>query len=217
LAIIFIVRQDSSLMVAITSAGLDMKVDTDGRIAEFGEFPILESHRLVMRQLTMDDAEFYLRNFSDPTTVELTTFEAPKDLEAAKAELKLYCIDLFANCTGIRWGIVLKESGELVGTCGFHKWVKIHDRAEIGYDMLPEFRERGIMKEALTNMIDYIFGTVRLNRLEALIDPRNIASIRLVESLGFSRDGLLRENTLFRGRYIDDLVYSLLARDWRAR
>jgi ribosomal-protein-alanine N-acetyltransferase len=215
LAIIFIVRQDSSLLVAITSAGLSMKADTNGRIVEFGEFPLLESPRLVMRQLTMDDAEFYLRNFSDPTTVELTTFEAPKDLGAAKAELKMYCIDLFANSTGIRWGIVLKGSGELVGTCGFHKWVKEHNRAEIGYDMLPEFRERGIMKEALTHMIDYVFGTVRLNRLEALIDPRNTASIRLVESLGFSRDGLLRENTLFRGRYIDDLVYSLLAREWR--
>lgn len=194
-----------------------MKLDADGKIIEFGEFPTLDSPRLTLRQLTMDDDEFYLRNFSDPTTIELTTFEAPKDIEAARAELREYCIDIFTSNTGIRWGIVLKNEHLLVGTCGFYKWVKQHHRAEIGYDLLPEYRRRGIMTEALTAMINYLFGTLGLNRLEALVDPRNMASIRLIEGLGFVTEGILRENTYFRNRYLDDMLFSLLAKDWMER
>ncbi len=192
-----------------------MKLDGRGKIIEFGEFPTLETKRLVLRQLTMDDAGFYLGNFSDPTTVELTCFEAPADLEAAKAEIKEYCIDNFLNSTGIRWGVTLKESGRLVGTCGMYKWVKNHYRAEIGYDMLPEYRRKGIMNEALSKMIEYLFHDVGLNRIYAYIDPRNLASMNLVESLGFVKEGTLRESTFFRGRFWDDVVYSLLAREWK--
>ncbi len=194
-----------------------MKLDARGKMIEFGEFPTLETKRLILRQLTIDDAEFYLRNFSDPITVELTTFEAPKDLEAAKAELKEYCIDIFHNNTGNRWGITTKDNGDLIGTCGFYKWVKSNYHAEIGYDLLPDFRRRGIMTEALSAMINYMFGEVGLNRIYAYIDPRNEASMALVKGLGFVKEGVLRENVLFRERYYDDVVYSILAREWRTR
>lgn len=191
-----------------------MKRDERGKIVEFGEFPQLESKRLILRQLTMHDAEFYLRNFSDPTTIELTCFEGPKDLEAAKEELREYCIDNFLNNTGIRWGITLKDNRTLIGTCGIYKWMKSHYHAEIGYDLLPEYRKRGIMTEAMTAAIDYIFGELGLNRIYAYIDPRNIASMALVERLGFVKEGRLRESTFFRGKFWDDVVYALVSRDW---
>jgi ribosomal-protein-alanine N-acetyltransferase len=68
----------------------------------------------------------------------------------------------------------------------------------------------------MSAILGYGFETMKLNRVEALIDPINVASIRLVEGLGFRREGVLRENTHFRGRFIDDAVYALLAREWRA-
>lgn len=201
----------------MTPPGPHMKLDDNGKIIEFDEFPTLRTERLVLRKMTLDDAEFYLRNFSDPTVVELTGFEPPKDLESAREELKEYCIDIFTSNAGIRWGITLRGSPELIGTCGFYKWVKRAYHAEIGYDLLAEHRDKGIMTEALAAMLDYLFGTVGMNRVYALIDPRNEASIGLVEGLGFKREGVLRESTYFRGRFLDDVVYSVLAREWKHR
>ncbi len=180
-------------------------------------FPVLETDRLVLREITVDDAAFWLRNFSDPDVVELTSFEPPADLEAAKAELVRYAVRPFEAGTGIRWGVALRPSHELVGTLGYHAWVREGgNRARAGYDLLREHRGRGIMTEAMRAILAYGFGTMALNRVEVLIDPKNAPSIRLVERLGFRREGIFRENTYFRGRFIDDAVYALLANEWRA-
>lgn len=180
-------------------------------------FPVLETPRLVLREITPGDAGFWLRNFSDPQVVELTAYEPPADLDAAKAELIQYAIRPFEQRTGIRWGIALRGSSDLIGTLGYHQWLREGgDHARVGYDLLPEHRRRGIMTEAMEAILAYGFEEMHLHRVEALIDPANVASIRLVERLGFRRDGVLRENTYFRARFIDDAVYSLLAREWRA-
>jgi len=177
-------------------------------------FPILETERILLRELTLDDAPFYLRHFSDLDIVEHSAFEAPRDLEAAKGELLEYCIDLFQGGRGIRWGIVLKSTGGLIGTCGYYMWDHAAQKARIGYDLAPEHRRKGIMSEALREMIDHGFGAMELNRIEVLIDPRNVASLRLVEKLGFTQEGLSRESTFFRGRFLDDACYALLRREW---
>lgn len=215
--IIIIVYKVSNHTRFIAADGRTMGYDSEGKMIEFGEFPTLETKRLILRRMTMDDAEFYLKHFSDPTIVALSAYEAPKDIEAARQELREYCVDIFTLNAGIRWGITLKDAPELIGTCGFYKWIKHAYHAEIGYDLAPEFRRKGIMKEALTAMIDYLFGTVGLNRIQALMDPGNLASIKLVESLGFREEGVLREFTRFRGKFLNDAVYSVLASEWKDR
>ena len=194
-----------------------MKRDEEGNVVGFHEFPQLETERLVLRRMSPNDVEFYLRQFSDPEIIELTTFDAPKDLEAAMKELQEYCLDNFVNDSGLRWGITKKGSPELIGTCGFYKWVKHVRCAEIGYDLVAAFRMQGIMTEALTAMIDFLFGPVQLNRLEALTIQRNEGSNRLLERLGFRREGVLRDYTYFHGRFLDDHLYALLKRDWENR
>ncbi len=178
-------------------------------------FPVLETERLVLREITLDDAEFWIRNFSDPDVVELTAWEPPRDLDAAKAEILQFCTQPFRESTGIRWGIALRGSSDLVGTLGYHQWVRegAH-RARMGYDLLPEHRRRGLMTEAMRTAVAYGFTTMGLHRIEVLTDPINTASIRLVERLGFHREGTLRENTYFRGRFIDDVIFSLLRQEW---
>lgn len=194
-----------------------MTLDNSGRMVAFGEFPRLETERLVLRRMTLDDTGFYLRHFSAPDIVELTAFEGPKDLEAARAELLAYCIENFDRNTGIHWGISRKPDPALIGTCGFHQWVREGGfHARIGYDLATAHRRKGIMTEALTAMLAYGFGTMRLHRVEALVDPRNVGSIRTLDKLGFRREGVLREDALFRGRFTDDAVYSLLEQEWRA-
>jgi len=187
------------------------------RAAAFPPFPTLTTERLLLREITPDDAPFWLRNFSDPDVVELTAYEPPRDLEAAKEEIEQYCTRVFREEAGIRWGITLKGRGDLIGTLGYHAWVQERDRrARMGYDLLAEYRRKGIMTEAMEAVLAYGFKTMTLNRVEALVDPRNLPSIRLVERLGFHRDAYLRQSTRFRDRFYDDVVFSLLSREWRA-
>jgi ribosomal-protein-alanine N-acetyltransferase len=185
-------------------------------MVEFGSFPGLETKRLVLRRLTLADAGFYLRHFSDPSIVELTAFDAPGNIDKARQELLEFCIKPFEENKGIRWGVVLKGETELAGTIGYHQWVKAGGyHARVGYDLAAAYRRRGIMTEALTAVLRYGFETMRLNKVEACTDPRNVASIRLLEKLGFHQDGVLRESTYFHGRFIDEAVFSLLASEWR--
>ena len=180
-------------------------------------FPIVMTDRLVLREITAEDAAFWLRNFSAPEVVELTAWEAPRDLEAAKAEIERFCTLPLREGTGIRWGITLRGSHDLVGTLGYHGWVQGRDRrARMGYDLLAEHRGKGIMTEAMGVALAYGFKTMTLDRVEVLIDPRNAPSLALVGRLGFHLDAHLRQSTRFRAGYQDDLVFSLLTREWRA-
>ncbi|OGS41586.1 MAG: hypothetical protein A3K67_04290, partial [Euryarchaeota archaeon RBG_16_62_10] len=145
-----------------------------------------------------------------------TAFEPPKDIEGAKQEIKLFCIDTFAASTGIRWGIALKGEPGLIGTAGYYRWAKEGARnAHMGYDLVREHRGKGIMREALSAIIDFGFRQMKLHRIQIQTDPRNAASMRLAEALGFKREGVLREDQLFRGKWVDDAVYSLLDWEWR--
>jgi len=183
----------------------------------FTEFPRLETERLVLRMMTSDDAEFYFMHFSDPGIVSTQAHEGPKDMDAAIAELQEYCIDNFTNDIGVQWGIALKRSPELIGTCGFYKWVKHAHHAEIGCDLDSGHRHDGIMTEALTAVLDFLFTKVGLNRVQALVDPSNVPSIKLLDRLGFTKEGVLRDHTCFRNAYLDEVVYSILRREWERR
>lgn len=187
------------------------------RAAAYPSFPGLTTERLVLREITADDAPFWLRNFSAPGVAEMTAYEPPADLEAAKAEIERFCARPFREGVGLRWGIAVKGSDALVGSLGYHDWVREGDRrARIGYDLLEEQRGKGIMTEAMRIVLAYGFKTMTLNRVEALVDPRNAPSIRLLERLGFQRDAYLRQATWFRSGFVDDVVFSLLSREWRA-
>ncbi len=187
------------------------------RPAAFERFPVLTTERLLLREITLHDTAFWIRNFSDPATVSLTAYDPPADVAAAKEEIRRYCIRPFNEGTGIRWGIAFRDRAELVGTLGYHRWLREElNQALMGYDLLPEHRRKGIMTEAMTAVLKFGFERMHLHRAEVRVDPANTPSIRLIEKLGFQREGVLRESTAFRGRFIDDAVYSLLDREWRA-
>jgi ribosomal-protein-alanine N-acetyltransferase len=106
-------------------------------MAESGEFPQLDTERLILREMTLDDVEFYFSHFNNDKIIQGCCFPGPENLEAAREELERYCISPFKEGEGIRWGIVRKEDDALIGTCGYYDWNKIARRAEIGYDLDP--------------------------------------------------------------------------------
>jgi ribosomal-protein-alanine N-acetyltransferase len=127
-------------------------------------------------------------------------------------------VNLFREKKGFRWGITERGPNKLIGSCGFYNWVKEEARsAEIGYDLNPAYWGKGIMTESLETMIRFGFGRMSLNRIQALIPSHNDRSMRLVQRLGFKKEGVLRDWSYFQGRYIDDVCFSLLLREWSSR
>ncbi len=178
-------------------------------------FPTLETERLVLREITLDDIEWYMRHFSKEEMVEGTGFPGPKDRKQAEEEMMKYIIDLFAAGDGYRWGITLRGCDDLIGSCGFFRWTKKESfRTEMGYDLDPQHWGSGIMTEALTAIIDFGFEKMELNRIEAMIFLDNKRSTALVERLGFVREAVFRERAYKNGRFHDDTCYGLLRRDW---
>ncbi|TET24171.1 MAG: N-acetyltransferase [Candidatus Bathyarchaeum sp.] len=181
---------------------------------EFGEFPQLETDRLILREMTLDDVEFYFRHFNNDKVVEGCCFPGPKTLEAAKEELERYCIKPFKENRGIRWGLVRKGGSELIGTCSYYDWIKAARRAEIGYDLDPTYWGQGIITEALRAVLKYGFEKIGLNRIQAIIDSKNTSSLKLVHRLGFKKEGVFRERSYFNGQFRDDVCLSLLRKEW---
>src|SRR3990170_3262384 len=170
------------------------------KMEEFGEFPQLETDRLILREMTLHDVEFYFRHFNKDEIVEGCCFPGPRNLEAANEELELYCIEPFKENKGIRWGIVGKGHSELIGTCGCYDWNKTARRAEIGYDLDPSCWRQGIMTEALHAVLKYGFEKMEVNRIQAIIDSKNSRSKKLVCRLGFKKEGVLRQRSFFKGQ-----------------
>ena len=153
----------------------------------FDKFPQFETQRLILRKMTLSDLDFYFHHFNDPHIVEGTCFPGPKTMDAARKELERYCINPFKESKGIRWGIVLKDAGGLIGTLGFYDWDKDVHKVEIGYDLKPSNWGLGIMTEALHTVIRFCFETLGLNRIQAIIPVENHRSMKLVRRLGFTR------------------------------
>jgi ribosomal-protein-alanine N-acetyltransferase len=178
-------------------------------------FPEIETDRLVLREITMDDLDWYFRHFSLPEVVEPMGFERLKDLDAAREELEASILGEYKEGKGLRWGITLKGSTKLIGSCGYYRWEHDpHRRIEIGYDLDPPYRRQGIMKEALAAIIDYGFDNMGVNRIALFVFSFNKPSIALARSLGFVREGTLRENSFHKGRFEDDEYFALLRSDW---
>ncbi len=134
----------------------------------------------------------------------------------AEAEKMIAEESRFSETSGMRLGIEHKASGKLIGTCSLFNIDLGCRRAEIGYILSPTFWRQGLMSEALDAVLAYAFETRNFNRLEADIDPRNIASAKSLERLGFQQEGLLRERWVVDGEVSDSALYGLLQRDWEA-
>lgn len=180
----------------------------------FSSFPEFDAGDLRLRALRVADAEHLYAIFSDEQVTEhydLDTFSDPRQALELIERFK----GRYANRIGLRWAIVRKESPDTVlGTCGYNLWIQPSSRAVLGFDLKRRHWRQGIMSQALQATLAFGFGPMDLNRVEALSFTQNTASRRLLEKLGFSCDGVLREYELVKGRFVDMAMYSLLRREY---
>ncbi|TCP29060.1 ribosomal-protein-alanine N-acetyltransferase [Scopulibacillus darangshiensis] len=176
------------------------------------EFPVIETRRLILREVTVDDANDMFAYLSDKAVVKpmgLDPFQTVKDVWDEIGWYK----SIFEEGTGMRWGITPKDSGKVIGSCGFLNMRTKHYRAEVGYELSRDHWGKGIANEALKAVIRYGYQHFLLERIEALIEPMNLPSQKLVEKLGFRREGLLRHYEFTCGKFDDLYMYSIIKED----
>ena len=110
------------------------------------------------------------------------------------------------------WFIIEKKDGSRVGHI-FHSPTGPHFL--IGYRLLPDERDKGYCTEAVKIIVDYLFLSKNIVRIQAETNPRNIASQRVVEKAGFKREGMIRKSIFVRGKWEDGILYSILKKEWK--
>jgi RimJ/RimL family protein N-acetyltransferase len=177
--------------------------------------PVLLTERLRLRPMTQADVDAHYAVFSD---AEVTRYwsRGPWTDIAQSAEAIAATIAAYADGSGLRLGIELLASGELIGNASLHHFVDDSRRCELGYALARPHWNRGYVTEALAALLGHGFDALNLNRIEADIDPRNIGSARVLEKLGFRKEGIMPERWIVNGEFADTVNYGLLRRYWES-
>lgn len=176
----------------------------------------LTAQRVCLRGLTAGDAHDIFAVFSDPQVTRYWSSPPQRDLaDAARLIERVHAGH--RDRSTFQWGIARRTDDRVIGTCTLARIDRSNRRAEVGFALASAHWRQGLMSEALRRLLAFAFDELHLHRVEADVDPRNDASIHVLERLGFQREGLLRERWLVNGEIADTLLLGLLAADWRAR
>lgn len=173
------------------------------------DFQQLETRRLMLKEITERDCEDVFKIFSDKEVLKYYDIEPLKNLEEANNLIQMLS-RRFKNKRGIRWGMYLKDTGRLIGTCGYQGLNMESLRTDIGYEMSKDFWGQGLMQEALQAIIGFGFNIMSLNRIQALVEPNNKNSLNLLHRIGFNEEGTLSEYEYYRSGFKDLIMLSLL-------
>lgn len=179
----------------------------------FSNLPALETDRLVLRRLTLEDASDVFAYARDPEVARYTTWEAHRSLDESLRFLKRV-LDRYAAGEVAPWGVVHKADDRVIGTCGFAQWRREHARAELAYALARPYWNQGLATEAVRAVVAFGFRTMELNRIEARCEISNVASARVMEKAGMTFEGILRQHMYAKGAYRDLKMYAILREEW---
>jgi RimJ/RimL family protein N-acetyltransferase len=178
-------------------------------------FDELLTERLRLRRLAPGDEAAVFGYRTDP---EVSRYQlwVPGDVAEVRRFLdELAHLEPDTPGTWFQLGIVRRADGVLLGDCGMRFPLDDRAQAEIGITLAPAHQGHGYARETLRAVLDYLFVGLGKHRVFGSVDPRNAPSIALLDRLGFRRETHLRESVRVRGEWADDLVYAILAREWR--
>ena len=176
--------------------------------------PTLRTGRLRLRPFGGGDADDLFALHSSPYV--LRYWDAPPWSDAAQAERFITaCRQMAEDGTGVRLAVDRVCDGAFIGWCSLNRWTPAYRSASLGYCYDDAAWGHGYATEAAHELLRWAFDTLSLNRIQAEVDTRNVASARVLEKLGFIREGTLREGCIVDGEVSDSWVYGLIGRDWR--
>ncbi|KAF2077473.1 hypothetical protein CYY_001246 [Polysphondylium violaceum] len=174
----------------------------------FSPHPILETERLILRNVKREDAEnvFLLRS-----NKEAMRF-VPRPIAQSVADAHTLIdntIKMVESNEGINFAIVEKSNPDkLIGLIGFLRTKKDQYRSEIGYMLHPDYHRRGYVLEALNRLVEYGWDGIGFHTVEAIVDPINEPSWKLLEKAGFTLEGVFKQSFFFKGEFSDGKYYS---------
>ena len=176
----------------------------------------LETERLRLRPFEAGDLDALYTIYSDPDVVRWLYRDA-HTLDEARALLdrKIAGAALRAEGDWLSAAVVLRGGGELVGDVSLLWASDVHRQGELGFAIHPAHHGRGYATEASRPLLAFAFEQLGLHRVVGRLEPRNVGSARVLEKLGMRREAHLVENEWVKGEWQSELVYALLAREWR--
>jgi ribosomal-protein-alanine N-acetyltransferase len=180
------------------------------------DLPTLETERLILRKMVLNDAEAVFAYASNSEVSRYTLWETHRSIEDSRAFLE-FATQKYENGGEPDWGIVYRGNGCLVGACGLVNWEAEHARAEVGFVLSREYWGRGLMSEAVRAILRFGFERMNLNRIEARCIAENAASARVMEKAGMVYEGTLRQREYIKGAYRDIKLYAILKKGFPGR
>jgi ribosomal-protein-alanine N-acetyltransferase len=179
----------------------------------YQNLPRLETGRLILRKLTLDDLEDVYAYSSDAEVTRFLRWGPHKTVAQTESYIREVLQEYREGRDG-PWGIEYRASGQAVGAIHLMEISARHRKAQIGFLLSRACWGRGLMAEALLRVLQYAFENVGLNRVEAFCLVDNLAGVRVLEKAGMQKEGVLREYAFQKGALRDFLVYSMLRRDY---
>lgn len=177
--------------------------------------PTLQSARLLLRPFAEADLEALYTLQSNARV--LRYWNSPPWTDRARAPAFLAeCRQMERDGSGAQFAIQALATRTFVGWCSMFRWNPVYRSLGVGYCLDEPAWGKGYATEAVRAMLHWAYGALDLNRVEAELDTRNTASARVLEKLGFEREGLRREDCVVAGEVSDSWIYGLLRRDWKA-
>ena len=180
----------------------------------FHPFKNLETERLLLRRVSKSDANEVMELRGNPETMKFVPRPLVTNREEALAHIAMI-EEKIVNNIGINWAITLKGNPKLIGIIGHYRIQPENHRCEIGYMILPEYNGKGIVTEAIKALLIYGFYDLQMHSIEAVIDPENHASERVLQKNGFVKEAHFIENEYYNGKFYDSVIYSLLKRNFK--
>ena len=178
--------------------------------------PVITTERVVLRWISEDDIDGLYEVFSDPLV--LRYWDGPLITTQQDAMQYIERIHYgFRRRELMQWGIADAATDAVIGTCTLTHLSVTHERAEIGFALRQSRWGQGLGSEAVSAAIAFGFQVMGLHRIEADVDPRNERSLRLLDRLGFRREGHLRERYYMNGERQDAVMMAVLQAEWLAR
>lgn len=167
----------------------------------------------MLRPVTESDGAGLFDIFNDDQVTEHYAWERFTSLAQAQ-ELAASTAEQIRRGEALRWGLVPHGQTQIIGTCGYTRWIRDHHFAILGYDLARRFWRQGLMSEAVSAVLRLGFDEMDLNRVEALVMTGNTASAAVLRRMGFAHEGEMRERALHRGSYRNVQVFGLTRADW---
>jgi ribosomal-protein-alanine N-acetyltransferase len=179
---------------------------------KFNPFPILETNRLLLRQIVTSDADDIFIIRSDATVMRYIPRPIAQTVDDVLPLIAMI-EDYLVKGERINWAMELKATGKLIGMIGFVQIKEQHFRAEVGYALSANFHRNGYMLEALKRIIQYGFEEMNLHSIEAIVDADNVASNALLLHAGFVKEAYFREDFYHNTSFRNSIHYGLLRSD----